>query len=334
VPNPDPEEPDIIEISPDIVDAARNVLISRISRQRRPVMAVSLAILAAIAAIAAIGVFAAVSPTAPASSASPVLAKLIKEVTSAPERMPDSMYFGYVSALTQPVRGTPLTQGGKPEVLYVDAGYCPYCAAESWALIVALSYFGTFSGLSTVRTHHYHRIAPIDGWTFYGSSFSSRYLAFVPVETSSDTLVTAKANPDDVTSYRKLQKLTPAEQAVFDKYDTALSVPFLDFGNRSVEIGSTLDPSALAGQTWSQIASTLRAGRTPAARAILGAAGSLTAQICELTGDRPANACPPGISSIHAAAVSSQAPRANGGPRTRQLPGRARCFGAPRPRLT
>lgn len=260
-------------------------------------MAVSLAILAAIAAV---GVFAAISPTGPASSASPALAKLIKEVTSAPERMPDSMYFGYVSALTEPGGGTPLTQGGKPEVLYVDAGYCPYCAAQNWALIVALSHFGTFSGLSTVRTHRYDGIAPIDGWMFYGSSFSSKYLAFIGVETSSDTLATAKANPDDGMNYRKLQKLTPAEQAVFDKYDKTRAVPFADFGNQTVEIGSTLDPSALAGQTWSQIASALRDGRTPAAQAILGAAGSLTAQLCELTGDRPANACPPGISSIHA----------------------------------
>ena len=45
------------------------------------------------------------------------------------------------------ITGAPLTSGGKPEMLYIGAEYCPYCAAERWAMIVALSRFGTFSGL-------------------------------------------------------------------------------------------------------------------------------------------------------------------------------------------
>ena len=41
-----------------------------------------------------------------------------------------------------------LTADGKPEVLYVGAEYCPFCAAERWPVVVALSRFGTWSGLS------------------------------------------------------------------------------------------------------------------------------------------------------------------------------------------
>ena len=210
------------------------------------------------------------------------------------------MIVGFISPSAQPISGAPLKQGGKPEVFYVDAGYCPYCAAQNWALIVALSHFGKFSGLSTIRTHLYHGIPPIDGWMFYGSSFTSKYLAFVPVELWSGTLVSAKASPDDRTSYRKLQKLTQAQQAVFNKYDTTRAVPFIDFGNHSVRTGSILDPSALEAQTWSQIASTVRYGRTGADQAILGAAGLLTAELWQLTGNRPASACPSGITSIQA----------------------------------
>ena len=43
--------------------------------------------------------------------------------------------------------GSPLTLNGKPEILYIGADYCPYCAVERWALAVALSKFGTLSGM-------------------------------------------------------------------------------------------------------------------------------------------------------------------------------------------
>ena len=39
-----------------------------------------------------------------------------------------------------------LTLDGKPEVLYMGGEYCPYCAAERWAMAAALSRFGTLSG--------------------------------------------------------------------------------------------------------------------------------------------------------------------------------------------
>ena len=53
MPNSDQEGPDIIEISPGILDTTNNVLKVRIRRSRRPIMvAVSLAILAAVAVVA------------------------------------------------------------------------------------------------------------------------------------------------------------------------------------------------------------------------------------------------------------------------------------------
>ena len=120
------------------------------------------------------------------------------------------------------------------------------------------------------------------------------------METYSNILVSAKANPDDGKSYRSLQKLTQAQRAVFNKYDATRAVPFLDFGNKAELTGSNLEPSALAGKTWSQIAGPLRDPGDTTAEAILSAANLLTAQICQLTENRPAAACPPGITSVFA----------------------------------
>ena len=205
------------------------------------------------------------------------------------------LFNGY--ATPAPANTRPLTSAGKPEVLYVATEYCPFCAAQSWPLIIALSHFGQFSGLNVSRSPTFEGIAPVDGWTFYGSSYTSRYLAFAPVETYSNVLVSPNADPADRTSYRKLQSLTPAEQAAFHQLDVAGQTPFTDFGGKFSETGSAIVPTALTGLTWTQIAAGLRRpGSTPGV-AILDAASVLTAELCQLTGDRPAAACPKIINS-------------------------------------
>ena len=184
-----------------------------------------------------------------------------------------------------------MARHGKPEVLYVAAEYCPYCVAQNWPLIIALSRFGEFSGLSTSRSPNFEDVPPIDGWTFYGSSYTSPYLAFAPVETYSNVLVNRKADSSKPKSYRPLQRLTAGEQAVFGKFDRLRSTPFFDFGGESTMIGSNIVPDPLVGLTWNQIAADLRRPATPAGDAILGAANVLTAELCTLTGDRPASTC-------------------------------------------
>jgi Domain of unknown function (DUF929) len=239
--------------------------------------------------------------------ADPALARLISEVTTVPVNAGEpgnlnadwsgnsssasitslAFDFGPIS-----VSGPPLTVGVKPEVLYVATEYCPYCVAQNWALIVALSRFGSFSGLSTSRSPYFEDVPPVDGWTFYGSSYTSRYLAFVPIETYSNLLVSRKADPGDPKSYRALQRLAPSEQAVLSRFDNGTQTPFLDFGGRVTLVGGEVVPNFLAGLSWTRIAAGLRHPATPAAATILTVANMLTSQLCKLTGDRPAAACP------------------------------------------
>jgi hypothetical protein len=203
------------------------------------------------------------------------------------------LFNGYATPVG--AKSRPLTSGGKPEVLYVGNEYCPYCVGESWPLIVALSRFGQFSGLRTSRSPQFDDVPPIDGWTFYGSSYTSRYLAFAPVEIHSNVLVKPTDDPGKATSYRPLQRLTPAEQAVMSQYDKARQTPFIDFGGTATELGSGVMPTDLVGLTWSQIAADLRRPATTAGADILLAADLLTSELCQLTGGRPAAACPPSV---------------------------------------
>ena len=253
-------------------------------------------------AVAAVAVFAGLRPGAAngtqASHANPAVTRLTDAVRNVPQHAIDAaarnatMPFGSMPAR---VSGAPLTKNGKPEVFYVGAQFCPYCAPQNWALVVALSRFGTFTGLTTIRTGNYPPFPPLDTWAFYGSSYASEYLAFVPVEQRSNVLVSPSANPGKGASYRVLQKLTPAQRAIFNKYDSGNAVPFIDFGNKVVLLGTGASPSTLEHMTWSQIAAALA---RPAGAPILTAADFIIANICQLTGNRPASACTADIRSL------------------------------------
>jgi hypothetical protein len=221
------------------------------------------------------------------------LTSVVGQLTSVPAATLDQVGAGQTQANPTSITGTALTSGGKPEVLYIGAEYCPYCAAERWALIVALSRFGTFSGLAPIRS------AAKDGggnaepfpltptWTFAKSSYTSSYLTFTPVEGYTNI-------PDKATGfYTVLQPPTAAQQALLDKYDAANqgAIPFIDYGNKFLSVGASYNPAILSSLTWAQIAADLHDPSSSVAKSVLGTANFATAAICSLTNDQPSSAC-------------------------------------------
>jgi hypothetical protein len=195
----------------------------------------------------------------------------------------------------------PLTANGKPEMLYMGAEYCPFCAAQRWAMVVALSRFGTFSGLSTVHSSSSDVYANTSTWTFVHATYSSPYLTFTPVE-----LQTNIPDPSADPPYTTLQTPTAAQQALQNKYDAppyvtseyAGSIPFIDYGNKYLSIGASYLPSVLAGLNWDQIATDLSNPSSSVAKAVDGTANYITAAICKMTGNQPASACTPTVKSL------------------------------------
>jgi hypothetical protein len=204
-----------------------------------------------------------------------------------------------------PVTGTALTSGGKPEVLYIGAEYCPYCAAERWPMIVALSRFGTFSGLSTIHSSSTDVFPNTPTFTFYGAKYTSKYLTFTSVEETRNYRVGNSTS--QTAQYVTLQTPTSAQQALISQYDPGTngqggSIPFIDIGNKYVEVGNIagFGPQNLAGLSWSQIGADLSNPSSAVAKGILGAANYLTAAICKVTGDQPASACTPAVKALEA----------------------------------
>jgi hypothetical protein len=231
------------------------------------------------------------APTAPTGS---TLAQTISKVTTVPVSTSDAVGTGNVTSPPTTISGPALTSGGKPEMLYMGAEY--------WSMVVALSRFGTFTGLQTTHS------AAADGagnaepfpntatWTFAHSTYTSKYLTFTPVEMNTNI-------PDKATgSYTTLQTPTKEQQDLINKYDAADqgAIPFIDFGDKYVSIGASYDPGVLSGLTWSQIATDLHDPNSAVAKSVLGAANYLTASICGLTHNQPADVCTPTVKGIQA----------------------------------
>src|SRR6201997_1247036 len=74
------------------------------------------------------------------------------QIASVPAATFNSVGAGTATGFTAPSGQSLLTSDGKPEILYMGGEFCPYCAAERWALTAALSRFGTFTGLHLIHS--------------------------------------------------------------------------------------------------------------------------------------------------------------------------------------
>jgi thiol-disulfide isomerase/thioredoxin len=213
-------------------------------------------------------------------------ASVTQQITSVPASTLDSVGAGsalpYASSVLASGSGAALTSQGKPEMLYIGAEFCPYCAAMRWSMAVALSRFGTLS----TPLHGIHSAANdtdpnTPTLTFYKTTYSSPYLTFVPVE-------------NEKVDHSPLQATTAQQNQIWAKYEPDQSkrgYPFIAFSNKYVLKGPLFDPKVLAGDSWSQVAAALHDPSSPIAKGALGAANFITAAMCKMTNDKPGSVC-------------------------------------------
>jgi hypothetical protein len=185
--------------------------------------------------------------------------------------------------------GTPaFALGGKPAVVFIGAEYCPYCSSERWPLVMALSKFGTFEGLRGSMSSATDVDPSTPSFSFYRSTYTSRYLSFL-----ADEMETGTEQP--------LQAPTAEEQALVTKYDTTPYVPAADAGQNPIPFvfmaghyvmtGNQFNGSALSGMKWATAAAYLTSGANAISKAAEASAGYLVGDICALTHGQPAAVC-------------------------------------------
>ena len=175
-----------------------------------------------------------------------------------------------------------LLDEGRPVLFFMGAQYCPFCAAQRWALIEATSRFGEWSGIEP-----YASPAGMDGFAsvptydLTGARFTSDLLSVRTKE-----IADASGN--------RLQDLDDLEAGLVDAFNPRGSVPFIAAAGAAGQytIDLAYSPGLLQGDDFDDIVDALAAGDdTDAVRAILGQADAITAVLCTLTGGQPAAAC-------------------------------------------
>jgi hypothetical protein len=274
------------------------------SRQRR-VVGFAAAIVLALVVLIAIRL---VVSSLPNAANGPVPQSVLDAVTGVPDATFEQIGRGTAQALPTPVSAD-VRRGpsGLPLVTYIGAEYCPYCAAERWALVIGLSRFGQFDGLQLSHSASDDVYPNTATFSFVNSTYRSVYVDFESVELQS--------NQRSGAAYAPLQTATPDQQRLLQVFDAppyvsssaAGAIPFMSIANQYVLSGASYDVGVLRGLSAEAIANNLSDPTSATTRAIVGSANTLTAALCQVTSNTPANVCvAPSIQSLQASLGSAQ----------------------------
>jgi len=176
-----------------------------------------------------------------------------------------------------------VTLDNKPYFLYVGAQFCPFCAAERWSIVKALSNFGIWSGLGPdTSADEEAGFSRIPTYNFVNAKYESQYISYAHKET-------ADRNGKPIPG----QELTDFEKKWFNQYDPRGGVPFLFVSGKYVQLSSGYSPGLLSGKTYDQVKADVDSNNANVTyvAAINKEADILTAYLCKATNNQPSNVC-------------------------------------------
>ena len=230
----------------------------------------------------------------------PAPAQVVHDVTTIPTSTWNKVGVSDTSVAKPTVlSGQPaMTIDGKtPAMLYYGAEYCPYCAAERWAMAAALARFGTWSNLQVTASSHTDVDATTHTFSFHGATLDSPYITFKSIEQY--TNIPVSGSPGE---YTNLQTPTKEEGQILATYSSSkflpngssngsISFPFVDINNGLLVSGASYDPQILAGLSWTDISGSLSDPTNPITQAVLTTGNYMSAGICQATHGQPGSVC-------------------------------------------
>ncbi|MBK8470391.1 MAG: DUF929 family protein [Candidatus Phosphoribacter sp.] len=222
------------------------------------------------------------------------------KLTTVPATVLDTVGVGSSGNPPKVIDAPAIAKDGKPRVLYVGAEYCPFCASQRWGLVVALSRFGTWNNLSASYSAPAPETNPdTPTVTFHGATFTSQYVSFTGIETSTNKMTNGQ--------WGKLDALEGEDLELFRKYNappyttSAGAIPWMTIGGTMIQGGASYDSEPILGKSHADIATALSDPPSAIAQGINGTANTLTAAICKATNQQPTAVCTaPGVTAAAA----------------------------------
>jgi hypothetical protein len=164
--------------------------------------------------------------------------------------------------------------GGKSLVFFMGAGFCPYCAAERWAIVNALSKFGTWEGIVEDKSAgHDEKYLNVPTLNFVRARFTSDHVEFVGRETSDR-------------NFEPLQELDDSDYSIIDTFNPDQLIPFLLINGQFVQVGSGYSPRLLEGLDHAKIRGELDNPNSKTGMAMQQEIDNITALVCKSIGEK------------------------------------------------
>ncbi len=163
---------------------------------------------------------------------------------------------------------------GKPLVFFMGAGFCPYCAAERWAIITALSKFGTWEGIfDDSSAGHDEKYLNIPTLSFARARYDSKLVEFIGRETADR-------------NFEPLQELDVKDYEVLDTFNPDQIIPFLLIDGQFMQVGSGYSPQLMEGLDHAKVRAGLADANSAVGKAIDSEANNIVAMICKSIGSK------------------------------------------------
>ena len=163
-----------------------------------------------------------------------------------------------------------MKRSGKIFVFFMGAEYCPYCAAERWAIVRALSKYGSWTGLKqTMSAARDEPFLNLPTYDLTEATYTSQQIEFVAREIKDR-------------EFKPLQKLLKTEEKLVRKYNPQRKIPFLLIGGRFMQIESGFSPKIFIGHTFRQTETELKKIESDIRKMIDDEANIISALLCVL----------------------------------------------------
>ncbi|MEM3160356.1 MAG: DUF929 family protein [Nitrososphaera sp.] len=164
--------------------------------------------------------------------------------------------------------------GGKSLVYFMGAGFCPFCAAERWAIVKALERFGKWEGLVEDKSAgHDEKYLNVPTFSLARAKYSSSHVEFAGKETADR-------------NFEPLQELGDSDFEILDMYNPDQMIPFLLVDGQYMQVGAGFSPEMIQNMSHEQVRAELDKPDSAIGKAIRAEIDNITALVCKSIGGK------------------------------------------------